>query len=451
MQETNTLYFDDLFNEPLNESLRHAINHLLSKVNIDRINIYTYNKGKNILQSQIVYFNNKILLGDEEIYINSSVSDSKTMAIKSKEEILTDYELIFPLFDGTRLYGLTSIDRTISKKKFSQSELDIIKNTIFFISISIKNHMNLVERESRIKQLNAILKINNLFITDYKLDKILRLTLKYLYQYGHFDRVRLYQKEDDHYILSYNAGIINLRRKHNETFYLENLLKQNIQGIYYNIPLKVDEEEPYGFIEVDNIISQIPIEKSQLDFLKIVASQLSLFLKNYMLVEKLRVLSNTDPLTGAFNYRFFRKALEAEIEKSKRYKYPVSILFIDINDFKNINDTCGHLKGDEVLIKVVKTLNKIIRKSDILCRYGGDEFVIILPYINKKGAMQLKKRITDNFPTVPFKNRTLKKITYSIGISVYPTDSKNIDTLLKKADMALYTDKALLKNNTYSK
>ncbi len=441
-------YFHDMFYEPLNESLRHTLKYLLSKIEVDRINIYIYHKKKNILQSQIVYFNNKILLGDEEIYLNNSINDKRIRAIQNKKEVIKNYEIIVPLFENNNFYGLITIDRLLSKKKFKKKELEFINDILFFIALSIKNHTNVIERESKLRQLNAILKINNLLRSDMKLEKIFKKILKYLYQYGLFDRVRLYKKEKDYYIKLFSEGMLSNKSsiKNNiKKYTLKELEKKNASGIYYIVPLRNNGGNPYAFIEVDNIISQIKIEKDQINFLKIVATQLSLFLKNYSLIEKLKKLSNTDPLTEAYNYRYFRDALEIELEKAKRFKYSVSLLFIDINNFKEINDKYGHLVGDEVLIKVVQSIKNLIRKSDILCRYGGDEFVIILPHIDKKGATILKNRLIENFVTVKIMNES-KKITYSIGISTYPDEAKNIDILLKKADKELYKEKNEFKN-----
>ena len=98
-------------------------------------------------------------------------------------------------------------------------------------------------------------------------------------------------------------------------------------------------------------------------------------------------------LTGLYNYGYFKEALHYEVEKCRRYKTPLSLLFLDIDNFKQVNDTLGHLKGDKIMRQVAAILKKGIRQADLLCRYGGDEFVILLSQTPADQAMVLAERL----------------------------------------------------------
>ncbi len=145
-------------------------------------------------------------------------------------------------------------------------------------------------------------------------------------------------------------------------------------------------------------------------------------------------LSIRDGLTGLFNYRYFKECLQREIEKSKRYGHPFSLLMLDIDDFKKFNDKFGHLEGDRILKKLSQIIVDSVRKIDMVFRYGGEEIFVLLPELPKirakKVADRLKRIIKDNLP-----------ITVSIGISGFPEDGEEVEILIKHADKNMYEDK----------
>ncbi|MEW5747004.1 MAG: diguanylate cyclase [Nitrospirota bacterium] len=163
--------------------------------------------------------------------------------------------------------------------------------------------------------------------------------------------------------------------------------------------------------------------------------------------EQLRVLSITDALTGLHNRRYITQRVVEEFHESRRYLHDMSLMIVDIDDFKHINDTYGHPVGDEVLRQVAAVLERERRKSDVVGRYGGEEFVIIMPQTNEQEAAvmaeRLRKKIEDHFFIV---NTERISFTISIGVSALSETMEDIDDLLKAADKALYTAKARGKN-----
>ncbi len=144
------------------------------------------------------------------------------------------------------------------------------------------------------------------------------------------------------------------------------------------------------------------------------------------LINQLGDLIVRDQLTGLFNRRFFDENLEKSISFAERYNQPLALIFIDLDNFKKINDNQGYSAGDEALKNFARTLEKTCRKSDFICRFGGDEFAVILPNTDKKGAESAVTRIRKNMP---------QNISASFGISTLP------DELLSFAQKAMMKQK----------
>jgi two-component system cell cycle response regulator len=172
------------------------------------------------------------------------------------------------------------------------------------------------------------------------------------------------------------------------------------------------------------------------------------------IIEKIKLfletkrLSVTDALTGLYNTRYFYKALEFEIARTNRYGNPFSLMLFDIDNFKLLNDDYGHQAGDEVLQELAKILKSVSRETDTIVRYGGEEFIIILPNTPEPETIFLADRIRNAVQEHNFLvNDTQKvKITLSGGIASYPKNAVDAKSLLNAADTALYAAKAAGKN-----
>lgn len=159
-------------------------------------------------------------------------------------------------------------------------------------------------------------------------------------------------------------------------------------------------------------------------------------------------LAITDGLTGLYNRRYFEERLDEEIHRSRRYDRPMSIIMIDIDFFKQFNDTCGHLKGDDVLRQLSHILQDHSRETDITARYGGEEFVMILPETSLESSRMLGERIRQAVDKAVFEGEEqipATKITVSVGVSCLTDDEGGYDAL-ERADRALYKSKQAGKN-----
>ena len=147
----------------------------------------------------------------------------------------------------------------------------------------------------------------------------------------------------------------------------------------------------------------------------------------------------TDSLTGLFVRRYFMVKFQEEFHRAERYSKILSVVMADIDRFKKINDTYGHTTGDRVLKIVANFFQKNVRDVDIISRYGGEEFVILLPEADKEEAYTVSERLRKKMSELEIDD--LPKLSISLGISSYPEDGSDIEMLIKKADAAMYAAK----------
>jgi len=155
-------------------------------------------------------------------------------------------------------------------------------------------------------------------------------------------------------------------------------------------------------------------------------------------------LSYTDDLTGIYNHRFFVEQLTLEMERQKRYSTPLSLLMIDIDYFKNYNDTNGHLAGDRVLKAVSILIQRGVRQTDIVARYGGEEFSAILINAGREKALEIAERVRRNVAETRFPNESAqpnKHLTVSVGVATFSSSVSSLTDLIREADHALYRAK----------
>ena len=183
-------------------------------------------------------------------------------------------------------------------------------------------------------------------------------------------------------------------------------------------------------------------EKSELA--KILADNVGLGIANLKLRESMRNLSIRDPLTGLFNRRYMEEALAQEQHRARRNDARLAVIMIDIDHFKQFNDNFGHDGGDAVLRDLGAFLQKHIRGSDIACRYGGEEFTLILSPSTVEGARQRAEKIREDarLLSVSHANKAVGAITLSLGVAIFPDDASEPAALVKAADVALYQAKS---------
>ncbi len=190
----------------------------------------------------------------------------------------------------------------------------------------------------------------------------------------------------------------------------------------------------------------LPVEQyseESVRLLTTLASHALTAIENALLFEKTKRKAIVDTLTGLYNYRYFRDSLRVEVKRAGRHHFPLSLIMMDVDRFKGINDNYGHMAGDEVLKAVAKTLATSVREIDIVARYGGDEFAIILPQTDHEGALVVAMRIRDLFRhgAVMGPRRGKIRVTLSIGVGSLAATLMSELSLTKAADYALLAAK----------
>jgi diguanylate cyclase (GGDEF)-like protein len=185
--------------------------------------------------------------------------------------------------------------------------------------------------------------------------------------------------------------------------------------------------------------------ESELQSLESVADICANSIQNAHYIERVKQLAYLDGLTGIFNRRFFELRIMEEIERARRYGTGMAVIMADIDQFKRLNDEFGHLLGDEVLRQVSSLFHQQLRKIDVVCRYGGEEFAILLTQITTRQAVAIAEKLrrlveSFQFPGVP------RTITISAGVAAFPAHGKTRDEMIGAADSGLYAAKQAGRN-----
>ncbi|OPZ94617.1 MAG: Response regulator PleD [Firmicutes bacterium ADurb.Bin419] len=217
--------------------------------------------------------------------------------------------------------------------------------------------------------------------------------------------------------------------------------KDRYQTNNRKVPTEKSALSIMGYIYLSTSSIQNNFSTKSVEACKILANQAALQIENY----NLRIVSSIDKLTGVYTRKFFESTFELLIKKSQREKTPFSIVMIDIDKFKSVNDNFGHQKGDEILSGIGKILMENIRMTDICCRYGGEEFIILLPDTDIDEAESISEHMRNSVEKAKLMGQA-SNLTISLGISTYPRHGEWRDELIGKADQALYQAKETGRN-----
>jgi diguanylate cyclase (GGDEF)-like protein len=220
----------------------------------------------------------------------------------------------------------------------------------------------------------------------------------------------------------------------------------------FNKELDLKSSELVALEIRDHLVGLLVYEKSaallQKEILIIFSRQAALTIENAKLFAKVEEMALRDTLTGLYNRRYFHQILDYELNRAKRYHQPLSLVFIDLDHFKDINDSFGHSVGDQFLKQIAQKLQSLFRTTDLVARYAGDEFVAVLPATGTDGAMILARRIQETLGNyqIMVRGRTLQ-VSVSIGVDTYEgSDGIGGITFIDRADKAMYEAKAQGRN-----
>jgi diguanylate cyclase (GGDEF)-like protein len=364
--------------------------------------------------------------------------------------------------DG-KFLGIVSVDNPADRKVPEEETISLMETFSTYASIAIENIRRLQSEKETTKRMNAIHNISKIIGQIFDLKTLYRETIHIIRDRFGYSNIAIFEvNKKGRLVLKSFSGYtdVDIRRV------TKDLGKKGLTGIVLRdkkpllIP-NVQEEQAYigdsthpkseaivpliikhrivGILDVETL-GRNSLGEEDLYTLSLLGEYIAMSIDNAHLYRETQRLAIRDEMTGTFNYRYFRDVLKKMIRDREKTKEPLSLLMVDIDNFKQMNDTFGHIEGDKVLKKVSKVIKSNVRRMDVVTRYGGDEFVIILWGVGKEAAKLLGERI----------RKAVKKelsvyaypLTLSIGVCAFPDDGKKVGVLLDKVDKALYRAKS---------
>lgn len=357
------------------------------------------------------------------------------------------------------IQGVIKLERALKKRRFSPKEAALAHERLgeFMHSYYKAEFAGLNRKYSR--NLAAITELTEIFANSLRVRESFKHILTGIQTYFGFDRVRLYLIDEKARKLKGELSS-DIRGQIKNISYEEipleagahrfadivlgknsNTFMERYKDCVLYMPLVV-QGVTIGLLIVDNLLSQQKIEPGGLAMLKSFAGQIGLALDNVRLFDKVEELSLYDELTKLPLRRYFNQRFQEEFYRAERFNTPLTLIWADIDYFKEVNDTYGHQIGDKVLKEVGRAILSNLRKIDFPCRYGGDEIIILLPQAGGEEARKLANRLSEEIAEikipVPFSKAREVSVSMSIGISTFPADASSMEGLLGKADDALY-------------
>jgi diguanylate cyclase (GGDEF)-like protein len=206
------------------------------------------------------------------------------------------------------------------------------------------------------------------------------------------------------------------------------------------VPLRFNAH-PFGYLAVYRRCGRAPFSSDEQRLISLVAAWASLALQTLRLSESLAKLAVTDDLTQVYNFRFLKTALRREIKRAGRFHQQLSLVMIDVDNLKGYNDRNGHMRGSLLLRELAGLFAQNVRSFDLVAKYGGDEFTLILPQTDREGACVVAERMRSVVSSHTFPLAPTGSITVSLGVAVFPEDATDPMGLIQASDRALYAAK----------
>jgi diguanylate cyclase (GGDEF)-like protein len=378
--------------------------------------------------------------------------------------VTTRSELAIPLMVGDEVMGVLDC-QSDRPDHFDRETIDLLTLFSTQASMALQNARLHALEQQRARQLRAINAVAQQCTAVLDLEELLGRVCELVHQSFQSEQVSLLLREQDDLVLrAHHGGFTPLvergaRFAAGELPWSEILAKSStlIQGraqgseLYaetatrMSVPL-ISFGQVLGILLLDSARSGV-FSESDVQPLESVADICSTAIQNAHYVERVKQLAYIDGLTGIFNRRFFELRIAEEIERARRHKAGMAVIMADIDQFKLLNDDFGHLLGDEVLRQVSSLFQQQLRKIDVVCRYGGEEFGLILPQTSAPHALRVAEKLRRaveswKFPGVP------RTVTISAGIGVFPDHGTTRDELVRAADNGLYAAKQAGRNRT---
>ena len=379
--------------------------------------------------------------------------------------------LAVPLITKDKLIGVVEVINKIGGDTFTKKDLSRIKAYINQTAIAIEN-ANLVNKlKERVRDLTLIFGIGRNISSILSIEELLQVSAQLIKESFNFLYVAIALKKRKNLNLqgfSGSEGIIPKRSlvkigeglsgfstKHGKSVIVDNVNKDNrylmgIKGVKSEMAVPIIREK--RILGVIDIGSNIPFafHQEHKNLVEQIASQLAIAIENARLYQKIKNAALTDDLTGLYNARYAFIYLDEITTKSVKEKFPVSLIFFDLDHFKWVDDKFGHLVGSHLLKEVADRVRTNTPETNGIIRYGGDEYIIIIPKMPLESSIEKAEFLRKKIGDYPFriKKNVNYKITASFGVSEFPGSSRDALALIRDADMAMYWVKENGRNGT---
>jgi len=333
--------------------------------------------------------------------------------------------------------------------------------------------------EAQVKALKDLIEVAKAVVSTLDLDTVLQAILTSAMRFASTPAgsVALYDDKKNEFSLHAHSGLtadfIKKERwdaspgglteqvlKAGEIFFVEDTAKIP----YFNNPIAIKEgiqslvcvplllhNRVMGVLYLDDFVPR-KFDREKMNLLSVLASFAAMAIYNAKLHQRTKILAITDALTGLYNHRYFHQLFNQELGRAKRYRKNLSIIMLDVDDFKKFNDKFGHSTGDLVLASIGEIITGTLRGVDHAFRYGGEEFVVLLPETKLESAVQVAERLRESITqetTAKLKGISDFGVTVSVGVACYPNDAVKREDLFNKVDSLLYQAKVFGKNKVY--
>src|SRR5579872_300764 len=365
-----------------------------------------------------------------------------------------------PIFQGGKPAGVMAVMSVDREYVYEQRDLEVMQTAAGQVSVAVENARLFAEEQRRARQFAFLNSISKTAISSEDAEQMLLEIVGHIQKNFRFDHIGIgifdYIRKDIEIKaeagstakalgmrIPLGVGILGRVARTGESALVQTSGEANIQGVLPDsravlcIPIKYGET----LLGVLNVESRNEDAFSPEDVLimNTLADLLATALHNSFVFQKLQQQSITDGLTGIKTRRFFWEALSSEWKRASRSGRPFSVVLVDLDKFKEVNDTLGHLEGDRVRARVRRLLEQKCRQSNVVARYGGDEFIILMPETGVEQAQVLAERLRLWLSTDPMLNE--HKITGSFGVASFPVHGFSAESIIRVADMGMYISK----------
>jgi diguanylate cyclase (GGDEF)-like protein len=447
-----------LLPKEVDDLLAHALQYACKTRRVDRAAVFLLNDQKRSLLARQIVDSGDVLSGEEEIPL--MVGSSLHQLIEGhKSKVVLDQPLstlFLPLKAFGQIFGALRFESRAKKRFFDKTMINDFEDFAHELATALRGMELAATERQQLHQLQAWNQVSNAIFRSLRLEEMLLSVAHSLIHQMGFDRAKIFLINKDGDLLEKFLSVDQRRRqdfREKEQYPMrlgvhpmvdmilgkvDDERIERFQRTIVYLPLRTRDEN-LGILMVDNLLSQQEISPGEIPILQGIAGQLSMAIKNARLFQGVEELSITDGLTGLYLLRYFKQRLKEEFFRAERNGGNLSLMIMDIDHFKRFNDSYGHQAGDTVLTTVAERILANARKVDLTARYGGDEFIILLPDTSSEEALLLADRLYQAISKEPV---TLAgqpvTITTSLGIATFPTHASSIEELIKRSDEALY-------------